>query len=85
MKVFNPEDWKRSIAMVILWAYGYQLVVWPLWFSLTNYVNYILDLSLPAPVIVPWEQLMAGTTTLGTVGGIQAWREKGKDTPTEAP
>ena len=72
----RPEDWKRSIALVILWAYGYQLVVWPLWFNLSVYLNSVLGLSLPAPVIVPWEQLLAGTTTLATVGGIQAWREK---------
>jgi hypothetical protein len=30
---------------------------------------------MPAPPIVPWEQLIAGTTTLATIGGIQAWRE----------
>ena len=24
------EDWKRSVAMVILYAYGYQLCAWPL-------------------------------------------------------
>ena len=72
----RPDDWKRSIAMVILWAYAYQLVVWPLWFNLVVYMNAVLGTALPAPVIVPWEQLIAGTTTLGTVGGIQAWREK---------
>ena len=75
-KWLSPEDWKRSIALVILWAYVYQLVVWPLWFNLITFLNYLLDLTLPAPVIVPWEQLLAGTTTLATVGGLQAWRDK---------
>ncbi len=84
MKLLNPDDWKRGVALVILWAYGYQLVAWPLWFYMTNMVNYWFDLTLPAPVIVPWEQLLAGTTTLATVGGIQVWREKdgqSKDAP----
>jgi hypothetical protein len=79
MKFITPEDWKRSIALVILWAYAYQLVVWPLWFSFATYANAIFGLSLPAPVIVPWEQLMAGTSTLATVGGIQAWRDRNRN------
>lgn len=75
---FTPEDWKRGIALVILWAYGYQLVVWPLWFSVSTYLSWAFFSGnpLPAPVIVPWEQLMAGTGTLAAVGGIQAWRDK---------
>jgi len=77
MQLFNPEDWKRGVAMVILWAYGYQLVVWPLWFNLATLLTAITGLHLPAPIIIPWEQLVSGTATLGTVGGIQAWRERG--------
>jgi hypothetical protein len=71
----RPDDWKRAIALTILWAYAYQLVVWPAMFYLTVLANYALGLTLPAPVILPWEQLLAGTTTLATVGGIQAWRD----------
>ena len=78
IKLLNPEDWKRSIAMVILWAYAYQLVLWPIWFNVVTLANALLSASLPAPIIVPWEQLMTGTATLGTVGGIQAWRERGE-------
>lgn len=79
LRAFSPDDWKRGIAMVILWAYAYQLVIWPLWFSASTYISWWLHLAqpLPAPVIVPWEQLIAGTTTLAMVGGIQAWRERG--------
>jgi hypothetical protein len=80
--LLNPEDWRRGIAMVILWAYGYQLVIWPLWFNLATLLSSLTGLQIPAPVIIPWEQLMTGTATLGTVGGIQAWRERG---PHEAP
>ena len=81
----KPDDWKRSIALIILWAYAYQLIVWPLWFNLITLINAITGLSLPAPVIVPWEQLLAGTTTLATVGGIQAWREKDAPVSEKAP
>lgn len=80
LEAVTPDDWKRGIAMVILWAYAYQLIVWPIWFNITTLLNQLFSLSLPAPVIVPWEQLIAGTTTLGTVGGIQAWKE-GKNSP----
>ena len=79
MSLFNflkPDDWKRSIALVILWSYGYQLVVWPIWFNATVILSAIFGVAIPAPIIVPWEQLLAGTTTLAAVGGIQVWREK---------
>jgi hypothetical protein len=74
--LMDPDEWRRSIALVILWAYAYQLCIWPLWFNLAVILNAMFNLSIPAPIIVPWEQLLAGTTTLGTVGGIQAWRDK---------
>jgi hypothetical protein len=77
VKLLNPDDWRRGIALVILWAYGYQLVAWPLLFWMTLLISWALDVNIPAPTIVPWEQLIAGTATLGTVGGIQTWREKG--------
>ena len=71
----NPEDWKRAIALVILWSYFYALVAWPLLFWATTLLTAFTTQQWPAPPIVPWEQLFAGTTTLATVGGIQTWRE----------
>ena len=71
----TPDDWKRGIAGVILWAYAYQLVAWPMLFWLTTFLTIYTGMQWPAPPIVPWEQLVAGTTTLASVGGIQAWRE----------
>lgn len=71
----TPEDWKRGIALVILWAYGYSLVMWPFLFWCTTLLTMFTGSQWPAPPLVPWEQLVAGTTTLATVGGIQAWRE----------
>lgn len=79
----NPEDWKRGIALVILWAYGYQLVFWPLAFWGTTLLTLFTGMQWPAPPIVPWEQLMTGTTTLATVGGIQAWRDRTRGAPAQ--
>jgi len=74
----NPDNWKRGIALIILWAYGYQLAVWgPLsWIVLL--IGHFTERDIPVPMIVPWEQLMAGTATLATVGGIETWRERRK-------
>lgn len=73
---FTVADWKRSLAMVVLWAYAYALVAWPLLFWLTTIITSLYGVQMPAPPIVPWEQLIAGTTTLATVGGLQALRDK---------
>lgn len=77
LRAFTPEDWKRGVAMVILWAYAYSLVVWPLLFWATTLLTMFSGRQWPGPPLVPWEQLVAGTTTLAAVGGIQAWRERG--------
>lgn len=74
--LLNPEDWKRGIALTILWAYAYALVAWPMLFWATTLLTVWTGAHWPAPPIVPWEQLFAGTTTLATVGGIQAWRDR---------
>lgn len=81
----TPTDWKRSIALVILWAYAYQLVAWPCLFWLTTIVSTMWT-QFPAPPIVPWEQLTAGTLTLASIGGIETWRERrSASTPTNHP
>jgi hypothetical protein len=76
----TPDDWKRGIALVILWAYGYQLVVWPALYWAMAVLTLQTGIQWPAPPIVPWEQLFLGTGTLATVGGIQTWRETRKET-----
>ena len=74
----SPEDWKKSIAIIIVWGYGWQIVVWgPLsWIILL--ISHFTDRNLPIPPILPWEQLAAATATLATVGGIETWREKAR-------
>jgi len=72
----DVEDWKRGVALVILYAYGYQLCAWPLLAWGTTLVTAFTAYALPVPPIVPWEILMSGTTTLATIGGIQTWRER---------
>lgn len=76
LKALDVEDWKRSVALVILYAYGYQLCAWPLLAWGTTLVTAFTSYALPVPPIVPWEILMSGTTTLATIGGIQTWRER---------
>ena len=80
----TPTDWKRSIALVILWAYAYQLVAWPMLFWATTIVSTFWT-QFPAPPIVPWEVLMAGTTTLASIGGIETWRERSARVTTSPP
>ncbi len=78
MKILSAlavEDWKRSVAYVILYAYGYQLCAWPMLAWGTTLVTAFTSYALPVPPIVPWEHLVAGTTTLAAIGGIQTWRE----------
>lgn len=80
---FTPDDWQRSIAIVILWAYAYNLVVWGPMFWLTTLATAIGDhyhpgFLIPAPPLVPWEHLLTGTTTLGMIGGISGWRENNR-------
>lgn len=70
------EDWKRGIALVILYAYGYQLCAWPLLSWAVTLVIAFTGHPLPVPPIVPWEILVSGTGTLATIGGIQTWRER---------
>lgn len=72
----QPDDWQRGIALTILWAYAYALIVWPTLFWLTAILTLRTGVQWPAPPIVPWEQLVSGTLTLASVGGIQAWRER---------
>lgn len=74
----TPDDWKRTVAIIIVHAYGYQLVVWAPLFWVTTLLTAWTGFQVPAPPIVPWEQLLAGTTTLAAIGGIETWREKNR-------
>lgn len=74
MKGFT-EDWKRSIALVILWTYAYQLVMWPPLWWLAAFAN-AKGIPIPLPPLLPWELMLSGTTTLAAVGGIETWRER---------
>jgi len=70
------DDWKRGIALVILWTYAYQLVAWvPITWA-CDLASTWLGVKVPGPPIVPWEALISGTGTLATVGSIQTWRDR---------
>ena len=57
-------DWRRSVAVVIVWAYAYQLVAWPILFWLSTLLTLWTGHQWPAPTLVPWEHLATGTATL---------------------
>jgi len=76
LRWLSVADWRRAIALVILWAYAYQLVAWPLLFWSTTLLTAWTGQQWPAPPIVPYEQLTAGTLTLASIGGIQAVRDR---------
>ena len=67
---------RAAVQWIVLAAYGYQLAVWPLLFWLTTLLTAWTGAQWPAPVIVPWEQLVAGTATLVSIGGVEAVKAK---------
>jgi hypothetical protein len=69
------DDWKRGVAQVILYAYGWQLCGWPMAAWITTLITALTGYPLPVPPLLPWELLAAGTLQLATIGGIQTWRE----------
>lgn len=74
----NVEDWKRGVALVILYAYGWQLCGWPIAAWITTLITAFTGFALPVPPILPWELMMSGTVTLAGIGGIETWRERGQ-------
>jgi hypothetical protein len=74
--ILAPEDWKRGVALVILWAYAYQLCAWPMLFWCSTIASSVFGVQVPAPPLMPWEHLATGTTTLGMIGGIQVAKDK---------
>lgn len=74
----TPDNWKRAIAFIIVYSYAYQLAVWAPLFWITTLLTAWSGHQVPAPPIIPWESLIAGTTTLATIGGIETWREKAR-------
>lgn len=74
-RFFTPDDWKRGVALVILWSYAYQLVAWPPLWWIAAFIN-TRGITVPLPPLLPWELLGSGTLTLASIGGIQAVRDK---------
>lgn len=69
------ENWRRYVAMVIVIAYTYQLILWPLAFWFSTLLTTMSGMQWPAPPVVPWEHLLAGTATLAAIGGIDVARD----------
>ena len=84
LRRLQVDDWKRGIALVILYTYAYQLVAWPLLTWAASIGAAVCGCTWPAPPVIPWEQLTVGTGTLATVGGIEAWRDGARHKREEA-
>lgn len=69
-------NWRLGVALVIVWAYGYQLLGWPVLVWLMALLTIWTDIQWPSPTLLPWEHLIAGTTTLATISGMDIARDK---------
>lgn len=76
LQALTPQNWKRGVALVILWCYGYQLCAWPALTWAAALVSAATGATWPGPPELPWEAMVAGTGTLAAVGGIETWREQ---------
>lgn len=76
LRALTPQNWKRGVALVILWCYGYQLCAWPALTWAMGLVSAATGAAWPGPPQLPWEAMATGTLTLATVGGIETWREQ---------
>jgi hypothetical protein len=68
----TEADFRGWVQLIVLIAYGYQLCVWPVLFWLMTLATLSTGVQWPAPVVVPWEHLIAGTVTLASLGGMEA-------------
>jgi hypothetical protein len=75
------QNWRLAVATVIVLGYGYAIVGWPLLFWLSTLLTVMSGTEIPAPPIVPWEQLAAATATLATVAGMDVARDHWVDAP----
>lgn len=69
-ETIGTSRWRQHVATVIVLAYGYQLVAWPLFFWLSVIAGW------PAPPLLPWEHLAVGTGTLASILSIDIVRDK---------
>jgi hypothetical protein len=90
---FDRADWKGAIAWLIFWAYAYALLINPMlvWVCvfLTAFSTKIFGepIAIPFPSAPDWSLLATATTTLATIGGIEAIRDRTKrpDSPEQKP
>ena len=76
-------DFRNWVRLIVVLAYGYQLCAWPVLFWAATLLTAWTGDQWPAPTIVPWEHLLAGTVTLASIGGIDAVKAK-MSAPTRA-
>jgi hypothetical protein len=75
-ETIGSSSWRQRVATVVVLAYGYQLVAWPLLFWAASLATGLTGYQVAAPPLLPWEHLAVGTGTLVSILGIDIARDK---------
>ena len=81
---FIWNDWKKAYAVIVVYGYGYDIVLWPVLFWGTTIGTAVTGNQWPGPPLVPWEQLAVATANLAVIGGIQFFRDQKGGSTTES-
>lgn len=76
-------DWKRSYAVIVVYGYLYNIVLWGPLFWLTTLLTSWTSRQWPAPSLLPWEHLAAATGNLAVIGGLQFLRDRANMAPSK--
>jgi hypothetical protein len=78
LKVLNILDWKRAYALIVVYGYLWQIVIWGPLFWATTLISTFTGMQIPAPPVLPWEHLLVATSNLAVIGAVQFVRDKYK-------
>lgn len=76
LKLFQGDDWKRVFAWIVVYGYAYDVIIWPFTFWMTTLATAFFDHQIPAPPLVPWEQLAVMTANLAVIGTVELFKAK---------
>jgi hypothetical protein len=77
-RMFKSDEWKRIYAWVVVYGYAYDIIFWPYAFWASTIVTSVTGFQMPAPPLVPWEQLAVATANLAVIATVQLMRDKAK-------
>jgi hypothetical protein len=75
-EVVMQSNWKRIYALTVTYGYMYDIILWPIIFWLTTIITVFTPWQMPAPPLVPWEQLAVATGNLLVIGAVQFVRDR---------